>query len=144
MREHKSKLIPVQKYKVLIIILYNRHGDIHRAIRHHRHKPSFTFITYGAEVLLVLTDSLHLRSVQYWNIVGHGLLSFLFVLFLSDNSTKSEDNQARRRCFLKLLEDCCGHLPGWQCSSSAEHGWCLGCRWQLCSWLCPSQQSACI
>lgn len=35
------------------------------------------------------------------------------------------------------------NLPGWQCSSSAEHGWCQGYRWRLCSWLCPSQRSAC-
>lgn len=47
-----------------------------------RDKLSYTHSTHSAEVLLVLTDSLHLRSVQHRHIVGHGLLCFLFVLFL--------------------------------------------------------------
>lgn len=65
---------------------YSRHGDVHRAIRPHpaapTSRPSDALITYGAEVLLVLADSLHLWSVQYRHIVGHGLLRFLLVLFL--------------------------------------------------------------
>lgn len=56
-----------------------------------QHNSSLTFITYSAEVLLVFTDSLHLRSVQDWHIVRHGLLSILFVLFLLDQSTNSRN-----------------------------------------------------
>lgn len=46
----------------------------------------FSSTTYGAEVLLVLTDSLHLGGVQDWHVVRHGLLSLLLVLFLLDKS----------------------------------------------------------
>lgn len=112
-----------------------------------QHSPSFTFITYGAEVLLVLTDSLHLRSVQHWHIVGHGPVSFLSVLFLKAQ-TVGDLNWSGFMQYFKTPRLSPGdrfwkNLPGWQCSSSAEHGWCRGCRWQMCSWPCPSQQYAC-
>lgn len=48
--------------------------------------PPPSVITYGAEVLLVLADPLHLWSVQHWYVVGHGLLSFLFVAFLLERA----------------------------------------------------------
>lgn len=43
---------------------------------------------YKAEVLLVLTDSLHLWSVQDSLIIRHGLLCIFLVLFLGKDSKK--------------------------------------------------------
>lgn len=51
---------------------------------HDTQTQSFCLCTaYRAEVLLVLTESLHLWGVQNRHIVRHALLSVLFVLFLS-------------------------------------------------------------
>lgn len=80
--------------------------------------------THSAEVLLVLADPLHLRSVQHWYVVRHGLLSVFFVPFLWDQSTKSEE-RARRGRFQVLgwiyLADDVLHLLSVQDIGGVDH-----------------------
>lgn len=81
--------------------------------------------THSAEVLLVLTDSLHLRSVQDGHIVGHGLLSLLFVLFLEVTHTHThrfQDGADSHETFSFFVPRSVSSLPGSRCSSSAERG----------------------
>lgn len=44
--------------------------------------------TYRAEVLLILTDSLHFWCVCYRHIVWHGLFCLFLVLFLIQNTKR--------------------------------------------------------
>lgn len=50
-------------------------------------------VTYSTEVLLVLTDPLHLRGVQNRDVVRHGLLSFFLVPFLLDTRAERMKEQ---------------------------------------------------
>lgn len=109
-----------------------------RAQRDRDWDPPLRVITYGTEVLLVLTDPLHLWSVQHWYVVRHGLLSFFFVPFLVERAQRMKTQPEGFSAGAGWSA-----LPGWRWSSSAERGGCQACRSRWCRWPGPSLHCAC-